>query len=274
MHGPSISRRELLVAGSASAAALLGGCTAPGLETSVSSVETIPVDPGTGLRVHNGNGNVVVTGWDDDVLELEVTRRTAFDRSALGRVTVSSELTDGTLTVETRYEDSRARNRVSVDVRVRVPEGVTVEAVDNGNGNVDARRVTGDASLRTGNGNVTATDVDGVLSLESVNGNVTSSGDVGLERARTTNGAVDATVRRLRDDAVAASVNGSVTVRVAPDLDADVVLLVGNGDVSVSDVPLQDVERVATQLSGRLGDGGPRLEARTVNGDITLRGLS
>jgi DUF4097 and DUF4098 domain-containing protein YvlB len=134
--------------------------------------------------------------------------------------------------------------------------------------------VTGDASLRTGNGNVTATDVDGVLSLESVNGNVTSSGDVGLERARTTNGAVDATVRRLRDDAVAASVNGSVTVRVAPDLDADVVLLVGNGDVSVSDVPLQDVERVATQLSGRLGDGGPRLEARTVNGDITLRGLS
>ncbi len=273
MNQPSIARREFLGAGAAGLAAALAGCSAPGLETTVHSTEAISVDPGTELTVQNQQGIVHVAGWSDDVVELDVTRRTTLDRDALRRATVASAVDDGTLSVESQFEDSRARNRVTVDIRMRVPEDVTVRALQTANGNVEARDVTGDADLLTRNGNVTARNVDGFPRLESTNGNVVAENTAGLDRARTLNGNVDVEVRRIRSETLAASTNGSVTISVPPTLDADVVLTVGNGDVAVTDVSLANERRIATRVTGRLGDGGPRLEGRTVNGDVTLQGL-
>jgi hypothetical protein len=273
MQRPSISRREYLGAGAAGLAATLAGCSAPGLETTVHSTETISVDSGTELTVQNQQGLVDVAGWTDDAVELDVTRRTTLDRSALQRATVESAVDDGVLSVESQFEDRRARNRVTVDIRIRVPGDVSVRALQTANGDVQARDVTGDADLLTRNGNVSARNVDGFPRLESTNGNVTAENTAGLDRARTLNGNVNVEVRRIRSETLAASTNGSVTLSVPPTLDADVVLTVGNGNVTVADVSLSNERRIATRVTGRLGDGGPRLEGRTVNGDVTLQGL-
>jgi hypothetical protein len=57
---------------------------------------------------------------------------------------------------------------------------------------------------------------------------------------------------------------------VDPALAARVDLSTKSGRVSVVDVPLDRSVDDRRHVSGRLGDGGPRLTARTGNGDVRL----
>lgn len=144
-------------------------------------------------------------------------------------------------------------NDVRVTFRVRVPEGVTFSG-RSVNGGVEARDLASDVRVRTVNGDV---DIS----------------TTGLAEARTVNGSIEARFDsgELQNGVEFETVNGSIRLDVPDDIDADLDARWVNGGLE-SDLPLAIRGRLGRRhAEGRLGQGGPRLTLKTVNGSITIR---
>ena len=122
-------------------------------------------------------------------------------------------------------------NDVSVRFTVRVPAGVAL-VEKTVNGEIEALRLNGDVTLST------------------VNGSVSFSTTAGGR---------------------AATVNGSITLTLPPDLNTDVKATTVNGDIS-SDFPMTVSGRISRRkVEGTIGGGGRLLSLDSVNGSITLK---
>lgn len=143
------------------------------------------------------------------------------------------------------------RNDVAVEWEVRVPRGVLF----NG---------------RTVNGDVQAVGLSEAVDLTTVNGSVTIDTD-GFASARTVNGSIEARVGGLLSgDASFETVNGSIELDVDDGLGAEVDASWLNGSLD-TELPLRVEGRVGRRSArGILGDGGPMLMLRTVNGSIHI----
>lgn len=272
MPSRSPTRRRLLAAGATGLTVGVAGCLSAGdFASTASSTRTIPADDARSLAVHNENGPIAASAWEEDAVELAVTKRALFDSGAFDRATVSTSVSDGVLAVRTEDTSGLLQRRATVDVRVRVPGDWTVRTLETDNGDVDVRDVAGDLGAASHNGNVRVRHVDGYVSLETDNGNVESVGCRGVDGAHTSNGDVDVEVRSLRRDATFDSANGNVVLRLDPDLDADYRAETANGEVRVVGLDATDRVEGTGSASGRLGDGGPTLTATTSNGDVELR---
>lgn len=144
------------------------------------------------------------------------------------------------------------RNDVSVEFTVRVPAFARVEA-NTVNGQVRIDRVQGAIRARTVNGGIEAHSTGGRVSASTVNGDVLVSGRV------------DA------DGVEYSTVNGSITIELPADVSCDVDLRTVNGRIA-TDFPITfDGTIDPRRIRAAVGNGGPTLRARTVNGSIRLR---
>jgi DUF4097 and DUF4098 domain-containing protein YvlB len=144
-------------------------------------------------------------------------------------------------------------NDVSVRFTVRVPAGVTFVG-------------------KTVNGEIEATRLNGDVALGTVNGSVTFS-TTGGGRASTVNGSIRGQMGRADwpNTLEMATVNGSITLTLPPDLNTEVRASTVNGDIS-SDFPLTITGRISRRkLEGTIGGGGRALSLDSVNGSITLK---
>jgi len=144
-------------------------------------------------------------------------------------------------------------NDVVVDFTVHVPAGVVLSA-------------------HTVNGAVVAEGLGGNVEAVTVNGSVHLS-TTGYAEARTVNGSITAALGRADwpDAMEFETVNGSVTLTLPPALATEVRAETVNGDIE-SDFPLMVSGRFGPRrLNGTIGNGGRRLELRTVNGGIRLK---
>jgi DUF4097 and DUF4098 domain-containing protein YvlB len=144
-------------------------------------------------------------------------------------------------------------NDVSVRFTVRVPAGVALVG-KTVNGEIEALRLNGDVTLSTVNG--------------SVDFSTTGGG-----RASTVNGSIHGAMGRAdwSNTLEMATVNGSITLTLPPDLNTDVKATTVNGDIS-SDFPLTISGRVSRRkVEGTIGGGGRLLSLDSVNGSITLK---
>jgi hypothetical protein len=265
------TRRSLLAAGGAGLALSLAGCLSLGDVTAVSEERlTLPVAGASALAVVTTNGDVAVTGWDGDRVELTVTKR-GLNSAALERATVETSVVDGVLTLQTVDRSRGTEGRPSVSLAVRVPRTLPVASLETTNGRAEASDVVGDLRAVSRNGDVGVRDVAGYVDLATQNGDVEAVGCTGVDGARTTNGDVDVEVAALRGDATVGTDNGSVVVRVAPDLSADYRAATSLGRVRVVDLVATDRLDERRAASGRLGTGGHVLTARASTGDVELR---
>jgi hypothetical protein len=144
-------------------------------------------------------------------------------------------------------------NDVSVEFEVQVPAGVRYEP-KTVNGDVDASGLRSDVLARTVNGGI----------------NIATSG---LAEAVTVNGSIEAELGRAdwKNEARFKTVNGSITLYLPAEVNAEVRAKTVNGDIS-TDYPLTVRGRFGPRsVNGTLGRGGPTLELETVNGGIALR---
>jgi DUF4097 and DUF4098 domain-containing protein YvlB len=120
----------------------------------------------------------------------------------------------------------------------------------------------------TVNGSVTAVDLESDARAYTVNGSI----DITTSRhamAGTVNGSIHSRigVTDLDYDLTFATVNGDITVRVPPHMNADVQLQTVNGSVTAD---MQFTIVSPGNISGILGDGGRSLVMSTVNGSLEL----
>ncbi|WP_416839224.1 DUF4097 family beta strand repeat-containing protein [Haloferax sp. DFSO52] len=247
--------------------AALSGCAAPRIETREEETRTVSPAGFDALEVVNINGSVTIESWNRDDIEVHIVKR-AFLTDDLDSAEISVD-GDDTLTIARVVRDDEP-GLVVVELAVRVPADFPVTHASSSNGFIDITGTVGDLEALTTNGKIEVRRIDGFVSLATSNGQITAFDVAGVDSVRTTNGSIDVEVRAIRGDTVLESSNGEITASLAGDLDAELVAQTSTGSVDVSRLSLSESTVSRTQVTGTLGDGGPRLTVSTTNGDIQL----
>jgi hypothetical protein len=229
-----------------------------------------PVASGHFIRLHNLNGDVriergapgsqvevvgerTVRGGDGSLVRFDVRMRTDGDVVICALWGPDMRCTDDG--ARGRYDGSwRKRERVSVALRVRVPDGVKSYARST-NGGISVVGVTAEVDASTTNGDV----------------QVRTSSD--LVNATTTNGSITATLGSGAGDAPMrfTTTNGAVMVYAPAALSADVDMSTTNGGVSMDFPVTVSGTMSGRQIRGTLGGGGRSIVMRSTNGNVALR---
>jgi hypothetical protein len=224
------------------------------------------VDPGQTLEIEGLNGAIIAERASGTEIEVRAEKRAR--RSDPDEVRIEVVEHGNGVTVCAVYPSSRNRenscgttsggrngvrdNDVEVTFLVSVPEGVELLA-------------------STVNGDVEVHDLASDVNARSVNGDIEIS-TTGFAEASTVNGSIDATMEQydIREGLSFSTVNGSISLDLPDDVDADVDARWVNGHLD-SELPISLQGRVSRRSAeGILGEGGPELSLRTVNGSIRL----
>jgi DUF4097 and DUF4098 domain-containing protein YvlB len=218
--------------------------------------KTFRVGRTAALELSNISGDIVVTGGPGEEIAIEATKRVrgrddAEAKQQLSSVSIEAVERGGRVEVRTVYP-RMSNNRVSVDYRVTVPAGTSV----------DVKSVSGDMKV---------TGVKGDLRAESVSGEVRAETGGQAARVKSVSGDVELTGVSGSGDVNVASVSGDVTAKniKCRNLDAGSV----SGEVRLIDV---DCERSqVSSISGSLEYAGPlqkggRYELKAHSGNVRL----
>ena len=249
-------------------------------------VETIErrytVDPGVALTLEAETGSVQVDSWTNDEVEIHIQkriegRREDRARNAFEEIEVVLSRRDNNVHIRVVDNDESIffRNRVTVEMNVRVPVSCTLDLttvdgtieIEEVMGPVTARTVDGNIEIRTAEGLVDASTTDGNVEIEEVTGSVTAhavDGDIEIDSTRgqvmagTTDGDID--IRNTLGTVAAKSVDGDIDIR---HVTGDVSASTTDGDISIRGA--QSAVTVDTV------DGN--IETDTTDGDIDADAL-
>ena len=224
------------------------------------------VGVGQTVEIKGVNGDIIAERSADGEIEVRAEKRARRSDPEAVRIEVVEHA--GGVTVCAVYPSSRGRentceagsggrnstrnNDVRVTFYVSVPEDVGFLG-------------------KTVNGDVRVHDLASEVGAKSVNGDIEIS-TTGFAEASTVNGSIDAAMERydIASGLSFSTVNGSISLDLPDDVDADVDARWVNGRLE-TDLPLELMGRVSRRSArGVLGDGGPELNLRTVNGSIHL----
>jgi len=214
------------------------------------------------VKIERGTGDkVVVTGTkhgadDDDYVRFEVQKFGTNDQDVVICALWGENQSCDEDGMHGRSSGNRSRHGrdVWVEFRVQLPPNVRVGA-------------------HTVNGDVRVDGAGSEVEAESVNGSVEVSSSGGPVNAETVNGSVRASMGHfaLNTDLKFSSVNGSVVAEFADDVNAEVELSTVNGRF-LTDFPVTISGRIDPKhLRAKIGNGGPRIQMETVNGNVELR---
>src|SRR5678815_4121092 len=209
--------------------------------------QTYPLSATGRVSVENLNGQVKITVWDRNEVQVNAVKR-AFKQERLDEAKIEVDAGSEYVRIRTEYPDwdqrftdddrGRMNNPATVDYAIVVPRKARLESIDLVNGSLEIEGAEGDVKASSVNGGLEATfvslDTARPISLNSVNGSVSI---VIPSNA-------NATVR-------AGTVHGAIS--------NDFGLQVHHG------------EYVGHELYGQLGTGGPSIKLGNVNGRIMIR---
>lgn len=217
--------------------------------------KTVSLSADGTVSVTNINGNVDVTGWDRNEVQIDAVK-TASDQQRLDNLKIEVNATSSSVDIETRFPEHTFNNNPgSVHYTLHVPHNARIDKINLVNGSLTAQKLTGEIDANLVNGKVQASDLMGEADLATVNGTI------------------EATYNSLKDvrEIKLKSVNGTVNLTLPPSPNADVDASAVNGSIS-TDFPLTVKGHfVGKSMSGTLGSGGVHIELNNVNGSIHLQ---
>jgi hypothetical protein len=230
--------------------------------------------PGHKLVVHNFAGAIHVAGGGG---QIEVTlvrhnRADSAEKLAEAKREVTLEITEQAGEVKLRqdyhqpnFHGDEPGYRVEFDYDIQVPAG-TALSLENFNSEIAVKGTSGDFNLHTFNGRIEADDITGAGTVHTFNGPVKIGFLHNPERdlsVKTFNGAVDVYFPHgLNAELSYKTFNGGVfsDFEVAP----------GESKSSAAGAGTKYVYHSGHSGSGRIGQGGPKLEFDGFNGHIRL----
>lgn len=212
------------------------------------------------LTLENVNGTVEIRAWDRNEISIQ-GEKSAATAEELKQIELSTDVTESRATIKVHLP-KRSRSwfggstiRASVRFTINVPASVVVE------------------QLKVVNSAVTLEGLQNTVRAESVNGRIDAHGVSGDVWLKTVNGSIVADFNAVRPHQKLAfeTVNGSITVRLPTDAGATVKGSVVNGQIA-SEFPFARQEgRSGHKVNAMIGDGRASIEARTINGGITIQ---
>jgi DUF4097 and DUF4098 domain-containing protein YvlB len=244
-------------------------------ETTEEFHETYTVAPGTKLEVDNANGDIEISRWKEDYVEVYAKKRTNHGQEELDKARIDV-VVDDLFRVRTKYLEKNTR--VSVHYVIRVPSNVVVDLVKTSNGRIELDGTRGDTEVVTSNGHVNLKDVAGTVRVRTCNGKIEIKGKTAVREANTSNGSIRIDLHSIPEDgSEIVTSNGSIDLYVDVELNADLRGTTSLGKISIRDLALESRFTAATESStlimGKIGEGGRLIGVSTSNGEIRLYGL-
>ena len=215
---------------------------------------TVPLTANGRVSLENINGNVTITGWDRNEVQIDAVKK-ANEQQKLAEARIEVDASSDSVRIKTKYPDHHTNNNpATVTYELHVPRAARLDNIDLVNGSLDISGVSGEIKTSLVNGNTKVHDLAGRAEFSSVNGKI------------------DASYRSLQNVSTIAlkSVNGSVRLGLPPSPNADVSVSTVNGGIT-TDYPLQVQGKfVGHHIDGKLGSGGTRIEISNVNGSVHI----
>jgi DUF4097 and DUF4098 domain-containing protein YvlB len=227
--------------------------------------QTYPLNATGRVSIENINGGVRISVWDQNMVKVDAVKR-AYKKERLDEAKVDVSTTADSVRIRTEYpnrnqsfsdnESRRYNNPAEVEYTLTIPRKARIDSADLVNGSLEIEGAEGDVKAACVNGNVKARGLTGEVKLSTVNGGV------------------EATITRLEESKSTSlnSVNGSIVLTIPADSSAQVKASTIHGSIT-NDFGLQvnDGEYVGHDLSGQIGNGGPRIRLSNVNGSIAIK---
>jgi DUF4097 and DUF4098 domain-containing protein YvlB len=247
--------------------------------------QTVPLKPGSEVRLSNVNGGVTFEAWDRNEVHIEAEKQVRAGSSDQARKLMSQIKIDvvpgpSGLRVATHMPKREGSGilsglfggdvSLSVSYKVQVPRQVALD-VTNTNGALAVTGTQGNAKLETSNGALTVHGVSGDMTLKTSNGHISVAGSQGTVKAETSNGGIDAELTRYAGHELSFETsNGAVSIRLPRDARFTVDAETSNGGVK-SDFPVNGGQPGKHSLKGTVNGGGPTLYIRTSNGGVHIQ---
>lgn len=221
---------------------------------------TVEFTAGGTLALENGSGNVEITGWDKDAVEVVAQGASAEPGEkrkvrAYGfweiKPDVEIKQADGRLSIRTRPFDGPG-DLPAVDYTIRVPNSIILSAI------------------RMGEGDLTVSDVFGRIEASLDRGGLAVSNFSGSVDLSIGTGSADVEILDVRDqDTIAISSRvGDIVLRLGAGTGARVEAEAPRGEVS-TDLDL-GAKTPAPSVSGRIGPGGAAVTLKASDGRIKI----
>ncbi len=216
--------------------------------------EEYEVTGDTILSVTNVNGDVSITTWDGDTVNLSARKKIdEKHEERLAAVEINVTLVNHRLLIEAIQKDQESL-LPELDMTIYVPRNLSVDRVKTVNGGVDIEKVSGYVNVSVENGRIWIRGAEGVRNVVS------------------TYGTIDVDIQNFKEDISIQSVNSEVVVYINPALNADLNMITQNGKVVIQDLELDLTKDKEEWKMGSLGEGGNLISIKTVNDDVIVRG--
>lgn len=232
--------------------------------------ETYDPSTSTQLEVATRNGSIDIHPAEGGELTVDATAKTRHEDDDLDAVSVEISESGETVSVSTGIPENA--KGISVELDVGVPDSLAVAHVVTKNGSVAVQDVTGDTLVETKNGKIDVQDVDGTVTVRTKNGVISTTG-TRVREAASKNGSLDVELPALDEAATFETKNGTISIAVPRDLDADFSLETKRGLATIEGLTSLVESSSRRHVVGELGVGGPRIDAQTKNGSVNLRPL-
>jgi len=227
--------------------------------------QTYPLSANGRVSIENINGGVRISVWDQNMVKVDAVKR-AYKKERLDEAKVDVSTTADSVRIRTEYPDRnqsfsdsesrRYNNPAEVEYTLTIPRKARIDSADLVNGSLEIDGAEGDVKAACVNGQLKARGLTGDVKLSTVNGGV------------------EATITRLEESKSTSlnSVNGSIVLTIPSDSNAQVKASTIHGSIT-NDFGLQvnDGDYVGHDLSGQIGNGGPRIRLSNVNGSIAIK---
>ena len=229
--------------------------------------KSFKISPGKYLLVEISSGDVKVTYWDKDEVDIKIFG----NENAQEKMNFTLEGTDEMIKVTGKKKSSISPwfSNVNIEIEIKVPAQFNLD-ISTAGGDIKCGGITGEAELNTSGGDIWADKFSGFMNVSTSGGNIflfcnnahinaeTSGGDIMLEYEGENKG-IDLSTS-----------GGDIEVKVVKEINASMELSTSGGDVSCS-LNMSNVKKSSgSRLIGDLNGGGQKLSAHTSGGDITV----
>jgi DUF4097 and DUF4098 domain-containing protein YvlB len=189
------------------------------------------LNPGGTLSLENFNGQVEISGWNQNTVEINGTKY-ASTKEYMDEIKIDVSNTPDVVHIRT-IRPSLSRGGCGARYSIRVPQRTVLDEIESTNGGIHIDGVDGTARLRTTNGAVRIERLNGDLDARTTNGGVYLRNLTGGVRIQTTNGAVEADSSRGSFEAQTS--NGHIEVSLTdPAANWPVKLITRNGHIDLT----------------------------------------
>ena len=210
------------------ASVMLSGCST--MEKTEEFYETYPAPAGTRVDVDNASGgNVAITGWNIDYVEVSAVKTTIWGEAELDKVEIRVTSGNTNILIETIVTGKNVR--ASVDYEIKIPNNSVLGSVRTSNGKAELQGVTGNVTVTASNGGIYVEDLSGRLNATTSNGRIELNGVSGGGELTTSSGGI--AVKNSGGSITATTTNGNIEIE---DSEGDAVLNASNGGISVRTV--------------------------------------